>query len=414
MKDDHDPTVSAAAIAKRVGEFYERHPYPPPIDDLERYRKAWDEPRRQADSHLFWPNHAYRDDRTILIAGCGASQAARYAVRWPNAKVIGIDVSATSIRFTNKLKRKHDLANLEVRQLSIERVGELGRRFDHVVCTGVLHHLPDPHAGLQALAEALAPNGALHLMIYAPYGRAGVYLLQDYCRRIGVRPTAKDIAELVASLRELPGDHPLVPLLRASPDFGQAEGIADALLHPQDRPFSVPELFELLRSAGLRFGRWVRQAAYLPQCGGLANTPHRQRLSQLPAEEQYAAVELFRGTMVRHSLSAYRADQPSNGLAVTFDGEAWLNYVPIRMSSTIAATREQAPAGETAVLINREHAFNDLYLSIDARQEAAVAAVDGARTIEQIIAGVLDRDAARAFFRRLWDYDQVVFDTSRS
>src|SRR5580704_5177663 len=67
--------MSDANIAAQVGAFYERHPYPPPIDDLKTYRQIWDDRRRRADSHLFWPSEPYRDDRSVLIAGCGTSQA---------------------------------------------------------------------------------------------------------------------------------------------------------------------------------------------------------------------------------------------------------------------------------------------------------------------------------------------------
>jgi 2-polyprenyl-3-methyl-5-hydroxy-6-metoxy-1,4-benzoquinol methylase len=148
-----------------VSAFYEMHPYPPAVDDLVAYRRLWDDTRRRVDASLFWPNEAYRDDRSILVAGCGTSQAAHYAVRWPNARVIGIDVSAASITFTQELKRTHALENLDVYQLPIERAAELGKSFEHVVCTGVLHHLADPDAGLRALREVLAPSGALHLMV---------------------------------------------------------------------------------------------------------------------------------------------------------------------------------------------------------------------------------------------------------
>ena len=138
------------------------------------------------NSHLFWPTEPYREDRSILVAGCGTTQAAHYALRWPRAQVVGIDVSAKSIAFTQGLKRKYALANLEVRQLAVERAAELGQGFEHVVCTGVLHHLPDPDAGLRALHDVLEPTGAVNVMVYAPYGRAGVYMLQDYCRRLGI------------------------------------------------------------------------------------------------------------------------------------------------------------------------------------------------------------------------------------
>ena len=68
--------------------------YPPPVEDLDRYRERWnDTQRRRADFHLFEPTKPYCDDRTILIAGCGTSQAAKYAVRWPNAKITSIDIS---------------------------------------------------------------------------------------------------------------------------------------------------------------------------------------------------------------------------------------------------------------------------------------------------------------------------------
>ena len=103
--------------------------------------------------------------QSILIAGCGTSQAAKHALRWPQAQVTGIDFSATSVRRTEDLKRKYNLKNLLVRKLAIERLSELETSFDQVVCTGVLHHLEDPDAGLAALRSVLKPDGAMHLMV---------------------------------------------------------------------------------------------------------------------------------------------------------------------------------------------------------------------------------------------------------
>jgi SAM-dependent methyltransferase len=403
--------ASVGAIAERVAAFYDRRPYPPPRDDLAARAEGWDDDGRRAEAHLFWPSRAYRGDRSILVAGCGTSQAARYALRWPHARVVGIDVSATSLQFAAKLKRKYSLSNLELRRFPIERAAELGAAFDHVVCTGVLHHLPDPDAGLRALRSVLAPGGAFHLMVYAPYGRVGIYMLQDYCRRLGIGATSKEIAALVASLKTLPPDHPLVPLLRAAPDFRTEAGLADALLHPQDRSYSVPQLFDFLERGGLRFGRWIRQAPYLAACGSLATFPHRPLIDRLGIAEQYAAVELFRGTMVRHSAIAYRSDEADALSAISFGGDAWLGYVPHRLPQTISV-RERLPAGAAAVLINQGHTYTDLYLPIDAWQAGLLAAIDGERSIGEIAKGNDDRAAARTFFEQLWCYDQVAFDTS--
>ena len=413
MNDDPVPPSTIADITSQVRAFYEAHPYPPPVDDLQAYRQAWDDQRRRADSHLFWPAEPFRDDRSILVAGCGTTQAAHYALRWPRARVIGIDVSAKSIAFTQELIRKHALANLEVRQLAVERAAELGQRFEHVVCTGVLHHLSDPDAGLRALHEVLAPTGALNMMVYAPYGRAGIYMLQDYCRRLGIGATAREIGDLAASLKGLPPDHPIAPLLRNSPDFADKAGLADALLHPRDRSYSVPQLLDFLGRAGLAFGRWVRQAPYLRWCGALASSPHQSRLAGLTAEAQYAAIELFRGTMVRHSVVAFRKDRPAQGAPVDFDGEGWLSYAPIRLPDTLTV-RDRLPPGAAAVLINRNHTYTDLYLPINVRQERLLAAVDGERTIAEICREPGDRTLARAFFQQLWRWDQVVFNTSQA
>ncbi len=393
-------------IAARVIDFYETHPYPPPIDDLDAYRARWDDARRRTESTLFWPSEPYRNDRSILVAGCGTMQAAHYAVRWPKAKVIGIDVSDKSIAFTQELKRKYALHNLEVRQLPIERAAELDQTFEYIVSTGVLHHLADPDAGLRALRGVLAPAGALNLMVYAQYGRAGVYMLQDYCRRLGIGTTEADIDDLAAALQALPVDHPLVPLLRNSPDFGDKAALADALLHPQDRAYSVPQFLDFINRADLTFGRWIRQAPYLPYCGALATKPHQAKLLKLPVEEQYAAIELFRGTMVRHAAIAYTSERAAKANTPNFTGDAWLQYVPMRLPETVTV-RDRLPEGAAAVLINRNHTYNDLYLPIDRAQEQLLTAIDNKKTIAQII-GDGNKESARTFFEQLYRWDQIV------
>ena len=85
---------------------------------------------------------------------------------------------------------------------------DLGRTFDHVVCTGVLHHLPDPDDGLRALRHVLRPRGAMHLMVYALYGRTGIYMMQEYCRLLGVTGSGADLRDLGELLHKLPASHP--------------------------------------------------------------------------------------------------------------------------------------------------------------------------------------------------------------
>jgi SAM-dependent methyltransferase len=405
------------SIADQVRDFYDSHPYPPPVEDLNSYRQRWqDENRRHADFHLHWPHLTYREDYSILVAGCGTSQAAKHAIRHPSARVVGVDLSSTSIQHTQGLKRKYNLENLEVSQLAVEQAGELGVCFDKIICTGVLHHLPDPEIGLQALREVLEPSGSMHLMVYAAYGRAGIYMLQEYARLIGVGDTTEEISNFAETLIALPLDHPLARLLGASPDFRSKAGLADALLNPQDRAYTVPELIEFIAGAGLMFGRWVRQAPYLPQCGAFAVTPHSSRLMDIPSVERYAAMELLRGTMPRHNLILYRDDAPFRDEQIAFENQDWLKYVPLHLPETVSV-EDQLPPGAAAVLINQNHTDRDIVLPIDSEQKKLYEHIDGMLSIGEIINKVDIGEAhkeelARSFFERLWWYDQVVFDAS--
>jgi SAM-dependent methyltransferase len=362
---------------------------------------------------LHWPDKEYRSDLDVLVAGCGTWQAAKYALCHPDARVVGIDVSPTSLEHTETLKRKYKLTNLVTRHLPIEDVAKLDKSFDLIVCTGVLHHLADPDAGLRELRSVLRPEGAMNLMVYAPYGRTGVYMMQEYCRRLGVGTSKEEIDDLTVALKLLPQHHPLLATMRGSRDSLNAEALVDALLHPRDRAYSVPELLDFIERNELTLGRWHWQAPYLPQCGLIAEAPHASRLLTLPEREQYMAMELWRGLMTIHSLVVHRSDVNNDGLKIRFDDERYLRYVPIRLPWTICV-QEDLPAGVSGILLNQTHVFDDLMLFIDAREKRMFEAIDGRRSISEILDNVKEKETSPLLFEKLWWYDQVVFDTSKA
>jgi len=409
---------------KDIRSFYEKHPYPAPPKNLDDRLKLYTDPdRRRVMFHLLWPGAALADRRRILVAGCGTSQAAAIALREPGAEVVGIDISSTSLGHTRKLSDAYGLTNLALHQLALDRVEDLGQSFDQIVCTGVLHHLPNPDRGLKALRAVLAAGGAMQLMVYALYGRSGIYMLQQYCRLLGLGTSNKDLHELRDTLNALPASHPLAAVMHSAKDFQQPDALADALLHPQDRAYSVPQLFDWLERCGIRFGRWFDQAPYLPQCGTLAATSHATRLGRLPASDQHAAVELFRGTITKHHFIAYRDDAPADWPWHPFEAghssrrrHRWGGLIPIRIPWTQSVRNQRLPHGAVAVLINRGHHCPDLFLPINKQEELLHAAIDGKQNLTEIIDGhaeIISENRALTFFRRLWQYDQIVFDASK-
>jgi hypothetical protein len=148
----------------------------------------------------------------------------------------------------------------------------------------------------------------------------------------------------------------------------------------------------------------------------MASLPHAARLASLPRPMQHAAVELLRGTMTRHSFIAYRDDRPRGSQPITFEGDAWRGYVPLRLPWTLCI-RDRAPPGSVAVLINRAHTYPDLALPIDAAEGQIFAAIDGNGSIDRILRGPardLGEERACRFIKQLWDHDQIVFDATRS
>ncbi len=407
-------------VLDKVRQLYEEHPYPPPETDLEAYKDRQLIPAGApcAFYHLFWPERPYRDDLDMLIAGCGTSQATIFALNHPRSSVVGIDVSETSLAHTRRLADRYGADNLELHHLPIEQVGTLDRDFDFVASTGVLHHLDDPSAGLKALHDVTRPDGALYLMVYATYGRAGVYMMQSYCRMLGLEPTDSDVDGLRSVVRGLPAHHPLSAFAANSADLATTAGMADLFLNPRDRSFTVPQVHDWLDACGLDLQRWYYQAPYQPQCSVLRGGPHMKRLNRMPEAQQHAAVELVRGDIAKHQFVACRRDRSGGAPCVEFDSDDHLGYVPIRYPG-VTIDQENLPDRAVARLRHLGHGDLDISTTIDHAELLLYQAIDGQRTIGRIAEAIdlqaalpVRRRFARQFFERMWWFDQVFFRTA--
>jgi hypothetical protein len=77
--------------------------------------------------------------------------------------------------------------------------------------------------------------------------------------------------------------------------------------------------------------------------------------------------------------------------------------------------QERLPPGVAGALVNQTHLFDDLYVFIDAQEKEMFDAIDGRRSVGEIVETVKSESShASQFFDKLWWHDQVVFDTSKA
>ena len=382
-----------------VARQYDRWRYPPPIQDLAVYSKTnweWFDPFR---SHrILWPDRGYRPDLDILIAGCGANQAAVFAFTNREAKVVAVDVSQSALDHQRYLKDKHGLHNLELHKLAIEGLSALQRDFDLIVSTGVLHHMADPLTGMQALASCLRRDGAIGVMLYAKYGRLGVELLESVFRDLGLSQDDASVQLVKDAMSVLPAEHPVRNYFRVARDLQTDGAVVDTFLHGRQRSYTVQECIDLVASAGLAFQGWFHKTPYYPHDMLAPPNGFHAALAKLPDTQLWSVMERMQTLNATHFFMACRPDRPKEQYTIDFSTAESLGYIPILRTACLVS-------GADIVWPNTTR------LRLSPTQLPFVQFVDGRSSIREIAASVARRgdgglaggtDEAEAFARRLF------------
>lgn len=417
MSGDDANTIAAQSIMGRVRAQYERFPYPQTLERIPDKVLAGGEfvrgcPKREFA--LYWPTLPEREDIDILVAGCGSSQAAVMGATLPRARIVALDISQASITRSEALVRAHGVSNVTHVHKSLLDAGDLGRDFDYIVSSGVLHHLPDPVAGFRALRNVLRPMGSMLIMLYGRYGRDGVYLFQDMFRRLGLTPetaTADDIRRIAELVKNAPPTHPIALRRAYFGDESETETV-DLFLHPRDVSFTVPEIYDALERTGLALQSWYYRAHYSPRCTALADHPFYERIERLPERERFAIGELYRAAVHQHYFVACRDDRPRASYAPDFAGDRLLALVPQLRPSFVAEPRSDGQPGLRCRLGG--HLFKILQIDFDPVQSRVISLIDGRRSVGEIaheLRSVGDQATVRAYLRGLvedlWEFDFV-------
>src|SRR5271165_5689262 len=383
---------------------YEAYPYPrrDPRDEAKRLIVGSPGHLREIDYWVFGARRPASRPLHALIAGGGTGDAtimlAQQMAREGRAGgVTWLDRSAAALNIAQARAAARGLTNIVWEQRSLLALpgSELGP-FDYVDCCGVLHHLPDPAEGLRALLSVLAPGGGLGLMVYAPHGRTGIYMLQDALRLLApadeAPPARLDVAKRV--MRHLPE----TAWLRRNGFLddhinGGDAGLYDLLLNPRDRAFSVRELHALLAAEGLTVTCWVEPMRYDP-IPLLPDPRLRARVEALDPIGRAALAEALAGNISAHIVYCVRADEREDRA----DPMARDAVPVLRELSGPELAGGIAPDGTITFVMDGLR----LPIALPPLAPAILLLVDGQRTVGAIAASLAEHGTGEAGFQRAW------------
>ena len=245
----------------------------------------------------------------LVDVGCGTGeQTCGIARTFPEFAVLGVDRSGASIARARELAMQH---SIDVRFEKIDLLGEIEviGRPDVIVSVGVLGHLPDPVAGLRALASAARSDTLLFGMVYGRFGHAERLRVREALELLGGDIPLSDRLKIleeggIASNTGL--FHHLSTVgnrARFGPDIRPVEAAkrlvrgrsttyqADYYGHPRDATFTWVEVGDLLARSGWVLTGWPRRSGMPDSPEQVSRGQATELLRQLPLVERASVYE---------------------------------------------------------------------------------------------------------------------------
>jgi SAM-dependent methyltransferase len=233
------------SVSLQVMRQYEENPYPRwTINPLTAF--AADQARGRVT-----PTAERQAGLDILIAGCGTGlHAIQIAQVYPNARLLAVDVSLTSLAYARRKTRDLGLRNIEYAQADILDLGTIDRTFDSIESVGVLHHLAEPTAGWRVLVSLLRPGGRMRIGLYSSLARRVIVEARARIAARGYRATADDIRRC---RQDIISEAQHWKMLIGAKDFYSMSGCRDLLFNVMEHRFTIPEIAAFLNENHLSF-----------------------------------------------------------------------------------------------------------------------------------------------------------------
>ncbi|EPY01993.1 tetratricopeptide repeat protein [Magnetospirillum fulvum] len=249
-------TAIESEVSRRVQAQYEQNPYPRWIV------AAPPETARPVDAVLrklfplapilpFAPAHGPGCD--VLVAGCGTGQQSiESAQSYAGARVLAVDLSLSSLSYAKRKSLALGLGAIEYAQADILALPALGRSFDVIDSSGVLHHLSDPVQAWTILLSLLRPGGFMRVGFYSETARRGLAFARALIAERGYPATADGIRRCRQEILDAGPSSPLAQAAQFS-DFFTTSECRDLIFHVEEHCLTLETIAAVLDKTKMRF-----------------------------------------------------------------------------------------------------------------------------------------------------------------
>lgn len=181
--------------------------------------------RLRAAAHLWGLESVPVENARVLEMGCaGGGNLLPFAVAYPNAHIVGIDLSSNQVKQGQQVVQALGLKNLHLHTMSLTDITPEFGQFDYIIAHGVFSWVPPEvrEAMMRIMRENLSPNGIGYISYNTyPGWKAGdivrdaMQLHSHSAQREEDRlPAAKAMLNLLSE--GIAANNPLAPSLRAA------------------------------------------------------------------------------------------------------------------------------------------------------------------------------------------------------
>ncbi|TAL27247.1 MAG: class I SAM-dependent methyltransferase [Alphaproteobacteria bacterium] len=189
----------------------------------------------------------------ILVAGCGTGrEAITLASAFPDSEILAVDLSRASLAYAAGRAEDFGIGNVTFRQADILHLGVIGRTFDLVSSSGVLHHMADPLEGWAVLRGILKPGGYMRVGLYSRLARRFIAEARRAVAANSYLPNVESMKAFRARSPKILRKQTMQDITHRG-DYYHLSMYRDMLFHVREHSFDIPGIAGALQQLGLEF-----------------------------------------------------------------------------------------------------------------------------------------------------------------